>query len=57
MPKKTPNNQDQVAEFKRAAREIGCDESEAVFDRALGKVASAPTDRPERKPKKRKLKR
>jgi hypothetical protein len=47
--------QPQIDGFKQAAREIGCDESEAHFDRALGKVANAPPDKPERKSKKRKL--
>ena len=38
----------QVAAFVAAARELGADESEAEFDRALRKVASAP---PAPKPK------
>lgn len=30
---------EQVEKFKEAARELGCDESEEVFDRALRKIA------------------
>lgn len=32
----------QVAAFRKAARQLGCDESEAAFDAALKKVAKAP---------------
>lgn len=32
----------QVASFRQAARELGTDESEEAFDRALKKVGSAP---------------
>lgn len=43
MPKtKEPPPADQHAEFVKAARELGCDESEEAFDRALGKIAKAP---------------
>jgi hypothetical protein len=45
----------QIAEFTKAARELGCDESEASFDRALGKVANAPPGKPARASKKQQL--
>lgn len=32
----------QLDRFKRMSRELGCDEDEASFDEALGKVASSP---------------
>ena len=32
-------SQDQVGKFKRAARDLGCDEDEAAFDRALRDIA------------------
>ena len=34
---------EQVERFKRAARELGCDEDEAAFDRAL-KQMKQPSD-------------
>lgn len=43
----------QHREFVKAARELGCDEAEAAFDKALKKVASAP---PPTSVKKRKVK-
>ena len=43
----------QHASFKETARALGCDESEAVFDKALGKIGKAT---PEPKPSKRKRK-
>jgi hypothetical protein len=44
----------QHREFVKAAREIGCDEEEKVFDRALKKVASAPSPKSVKKRKKAK---
>jgi hypothetical protein len=38
MPKQSPNK-DQVAKFKQAARELGCDEDEASFEARLRKIA------------------
>ena len=35
----------QSSKFKRAARELGCDESEERFDAALKKVAKTPAKR------------
>jgi len=43
----------QVAAFKNLARELGCDESEAVFDKALGKIGKAKTDSPRAKGQKK----
>jgi len=40
----------QHAEFVRTARALGCDESEASFDKALKKIGKA---KPESKPKKK----
>lgn len=31
----------QIRHFKKAARDLGCDESEKAFDKALGKIAKA----------------
>jgi hypothetical protein len=45
MPKHkqpAPTPADQHQEFVKAARELGCDEDETAFDRALGKIAKAP---------------
>jgi hypothetical protein len=41
MAEKSDRNQEksQSERFKQAARELGCDESEERFDRALKKVA------------------
>jgi hypothetical protein len=40
MSVRTPkNNKDQVGEFRKAARELGCDESEERFQNALRTVA------------------
>lgn len=33
---------DQFKRFVDTARELGCEEDEAAFDKALGKVASSP---------------
>ncbi len=40
----------QSEKFKESARELGCDESEAVFDAALHRVATAPVAKPEPTP-------
>lgn len=47
---------DQHGEFVKTARELGCDESEDAFDRALGRIAKAPPPKSvqKRKTKKRK---
>lgn len=37
-----PQERDQRAQFIEAAREVGANENEAAFDKALKKVASAP---------------
>jgi hypothetical protein len=42
---------DQVREFRKAARELGADESEAAFDAALGKIARHKPKEPEPKRK------
>jgi hypothetical protein len=34
-------NASQIAAFKKTARELGCDESEAKFDKALKKIGKA----------------
>ena len=36
------NKADQVEGFVKAARELGCDDDEATFDKVLKKIASAP---------------
>ena len=38
----TKSETTQAEKFKRAAREIGCDEDEAAFDRALKQMKSPP---------------
>lgn len=43
-------NKLQSEAFISAARELGCDESEAVFDAALRQVATAPVAKPEPTP-------
>jgi len=57
MPASKPATQDetQIDRFKALARELGCDEDEAVFDAAVKKVAEAP-HQPKHEPKKRKAK-
>jgi hypothetical protein len=40
----------QSAAFKKAARELGCDESEERFDQALKKVAKPTALKTEKKP-------
>jgi len=54
MPEKRKPQSNQVRAFRKAARELGADESEANFDAALKKVARhkpvddpMPTDDPE----------
>jgi hypothetical protein len=54
MPKKataSPNDKQQVAEFRKAARELGCDESEEGFQEALRLVAK---NKPQPQPKRHK---
>jgi hypothetical protein len=46
---------EQVAEFKKAARALDCDQSEAAFDRAPGKIgrakaAAAPATKKRKRP-------
>jgi hypothetical protein len=38
---RTAKNASQIAAFKKTARELGCDESEAGFDKALKKIGKA----------------
>lgn len=40
--KQATSSDEQHRAFVKKARELGCDESEEAFDRALGKVAEAP---------------
>jgi hypothetical protein len=42
--------------FKEAARELGCDESEGSFDRALGKIGKSKVPPVAKKPKRRPVK-
>ena len=51
VKQKPEKSQTQSDKFHEAARNLGADESEAVFDRALLKVAISP---PQPKPKKSK---
>jgi hypothetical protein len=37
-----PSDTDQHERFKELARELGCDEDEEAFDRALGQIIQAP---------------
>jgi hypothetical protein len=47
MPKKDSiKPSKQLTAFKEAARDLECDESEAAFDRALGKIGSAKLEKP-----------
>jgi len=55
MTNKQPSPSTQIDRFKTLARELGCDEDEAVFDAAVKKVATAPP-LPKHEPKKRKAK-
>lgn len=48
-----PHRETQHDRFKQLARELGCDEDEAAFDRALLKVAKSDPI-PKHVPKKRK---
>jgi hypothetical protein len=43
----------QVERFRKAAKELGCDESEKAFDAALKRVASSPPPKQADKPKKK----
>jgi hypothetical protein len=42
-----PENQSE--KFKKASRELGCDEDEAAFEERLRKIAKAPPPKPEKK--------
>ena len=54
-PKTQPKRSEgQHREFVKAARELGCDESEEAFDKVLRKVASAPPPKSVQKRKKAK---
>ena len=53
--KPSPSAADQIDRFKGLARELGCDEDEAVCEEALKKVA-APPRQPKHEAKKRKPK-
>lgn len=44
----------QISRFKEAARELGTDDREEVFDRALKRIAKAPPAKKADKPKKSK---
>ena len=57
--KSKPNERGQSASdsqfraFKQTARELGCDESEASFDKSLGKIGRAKVEPvPKKKPRK-----
>jgi hypothetical protein len=53
-PDSAQDDRSQLERFRAAARELGTDESEEAFDRALRKVASAPPapmHKPKKKPK------
>jgi hypothetical protein len=39
----------QIQAFKEKARELGCDEDEAAFERRLRKIAKAPPPKPTKK--------
>lgn len=54
MKDKTGPTANQHAEFVKAARELGVDESEESFDRVLGKIAKAPPPKSVQKRKRRK---
>jgi len=51
---KTKPTGDQHADFVKAARELGVDESEEAFDKVLKRVASAPPPKSVQKRKKAK---
>jgi hypothetical protein len=56
MPASKRTKEDQVGEFKRTARALECDESEAAFDKALGVIGRAkPPPKAEPKNKKKRL--
>lgn len=49
MPNQRKKPAEQIIDFERAARAIGCDESEARFNAVLGKIAR---HKPPEEPKK-----
>ncbi len=56
MSKNTKATEEQSRKFIRAARELGCDESEEAFAEKLRKVAKAPAEPRSAKPSKERLK-
>jgi len=50
-PKPSPNK-NQSAKFKDAARELGCDEDEAAFDKRLRKIAKVKPQEAKARPRK-----
>jgi hypothetical protein len=55
-PSKKPKKQtvEQVERFRRAARELGCDENEEAVDELMKRVASSPPPRKDEKSKPKK---
>jgi hypothetical protein len=47
-PKPSPDK-NQSAKFRDAARELGCDEDEAAFEKRLRKIAKALAPKPDKK--------
>jgi len=53
MAQKRLNETAQITVFKKTARELGCDESEASFDKSLGQIGRAKVEpAPKKKPRK-----
>lgn len=52
MAKRT-QSKTQYTAFKETARTLGCDESEAAFDRVLGEIGRSPAQPKSAKPKKK----
>ncbi|NJO34448.1 MAG: hypothetical protein HC869_16295 [Rhodospirillales bacterium] len=57
MQAKAPKPDQQYRDFVKAARDLGCDESEESFDRSLSRIASAPPPKSVQKRKKKPRKR
>lgn len=51
MSKAMSGTSDQSKKFKKAARELGCDESEEAVDELMKRVASSPPPRKDEKTK------
>lgn len=50
---KKTSDHSQVQQFKKTARELGCDETETSFDKSLGKIGRAKVEpAPKKKPRK-----